>query len=180
MISMHENTLYAIAIHKKRFIKPFLILWSHFENRTKNLLSILQLLRTCHIYNINNIFNFCHISTSRSTISDIKYIYPIDPIDLIYPRYPKTSDTIQYVEYLQAGVELARLLGSSLSAQALTNTCKKYSSFDRRKKLGTKHTIVVNLCEVFLFMEMSSCLSEFDLSTKSTYIFLAFLTILSN
>ena len=48
MISMHENTLYAIAIHKNRFKTPFLTLWSHFENQTKNLLSILQLLRTCH------------------------------------------------------------------------------------------------------------------------------------
>ena len=48
MISMHENTLYAIAIHKNRFKTPFLTLWSHFENQAKNLLSILQLLRTCH------------------------------------------------------------------------------------------------------------------------------------
>ena len=46
MISMHEHTLY--AIHKNRFKTPFLTLWSHFENQTKNLLSILQLLRTCH------------------------------------------------------------------------------------------------------------------------------------
>ena len=49
MISVHGNTLYAIAIHKNRSITPFLTLWSHFENRTKNLLSILQLLRTCHM-----------------------------------------------------------------------------------------------------------------------------------
>jgi len=55
---MHENTLYAIAIHKNRFITPFLILWSHFENRTKNLLSILQLLRTCHIH--NSVFPVLH------------------------------------------------------------------------------------------------------------------------
>ena len=48
MISVHGNTLYAIAIHKNMFITPFLTLWSHFENQTKNLLSILQLLRTCH------------------------------------------------------------------------------------------------------------------------------------
>ena len=47
MISAHGNTLYAIAIQKNRSITPFLTLWSHFENRTKNLLSILQLLRTC-------------------------------------------------------------------------------------------------------------------------------------
>ena len=32
----------------------------------------------------------------------------------------------------------------------------------------------------FLFMKMSFCLSEFDLSTKSTYIFWDLLTILSN
>ena len=49
MISVHGNTLYAIAIHKNRSITPFLTLWSHFENRTKKTLSILQLLRTCHI-----------------------------------------------------------------------------------------------------------------------------------
>ena len=30
-------------------LTPFLTLWSHFEIRTKNLLSILKLLRTCHI-----------------------------------------------------------------------------------------------------------------------------------
>ena len=48
MISVHGNTLYAIAIHKNRSLTPFLTLWSHFENWTKNLLSILQLLRTCH------------------------------------------------------------------------------------------------------------------------------------
>ena len=52
MISVHGNTLYAIAIHKNRSITPFLTTWSHFENRTKNLIRILQLLRTCHI-NIN-------------------------------------------------------------------------------------------------------------------------------
>ena len=49
MISVHGNTLYAIAIHKNRSITPFLTLRSHFENRTKNTLSILQLLRTCHM-----------------------------------------------------------------------------------------------------------------------------------
>ena len=49
MISVHGNTLYAIAIHKNRSITPFLTLWSHFENRTKKTLSILQLLRTYHI-----------------------------------------------------------------------------------------------------------------------------------
>ena len=87
-----------------------------------------------NIYNINNIFNLCHISTSRSTISDIKYIYPIDPIDLIYPRYPKLQ-YIQYVEYSQAGVELARLLGSSLSAPALTYTCKKVLTRKQNKIL---------------------------------------------
>ena len=90
------------------------------------------------------------------------------------PKIPENVRYIQYVEYSQAGVELARLLGSSLSAPALPNTCKKYSSFDRRKKLGTKHTIVVNLCEFFLSMEMSFCLSEFDLSSKSTYICIYF------
>ena len=52
MISMHENTLYAIAIHKNRSITPFLTLWSHFENRTKKTLSILQLLRTYHMTSI--------------------------------------------------------------------------------------------------------------------------------
>ena len=30
---LHEITLYAIDMHKNRFIKPFLILWNHFENR---------------------------------------------------------------------------------------------------------------------------------------------------
>ena len=50
MISVHGNTLYAIAIHKNRSITPFLTLWSHFENRTKKTLSILQLLRSV-IYN---------------------------------------------------------------------------------------------------------------------------------
>ena len=51
MVSVHGNTLYAIAIHKNRSITPFLTLWSHFENRTKKTLSILQLLRTYHISN---------------------------------------------------------------------------------------------------------------------------------
>ena len=46
MISVHGNTLYAIAIHKNRSITSFLTRWSHFENRTKKTLSILQLLRT--------------------------------------------------------------------------------------------------------------------------------------
>ena len=49
LVSVHGNTLYAIAIHKNRSITPFLTLWSHFENWTKNLLSLLQLLRTCHM-----------------------------------------------------------------------------------------------------------------------------------
>ena len=49
MISVHGNTLYAIAIHKNRSITPFLTLWSHFENRTKKTPHFLQHLRPCHI-----------------------------------------------------------------------------------------------------------------------------------
>ena len=45
MVSVHGNTLYAIATHKNGIITPFLTLWSHFENRTQNLLGILQLLQ---------------------------------------------------------------------------------------------------------------------------------------
>ena len=57
MVSVHGNTLYAIAIHKNRSITPFLTLWSHFENRTKKTLSILQLLRTYHInLTVDNVF----------------------------------------------------------------------------------------------------------------------------
>ena len=71
MISVHGNTLYAIAIHKNRSITPFLTLWSHFENRTKTLLSILQLLRTCHIASkkLNVVPSFRYLSILKCGLS---------------------------------------------------------------------------------------------------------------
>ena len=48
-ISMHEITLYAIDIHKNRFITPFLTLKNHFGKRTSIRLRIVQHPRLCHI-----------------------------------------------------------------------------------------------------------------------------------
>ena len=48
-ISMHEITLYAIDIHKNRFITPFLTLKNHFGKRTSMRPRIVQHPRPCHM-----------------------------------------------------------------------------------------------------------------------------------
>ena len=49
-ICLHEITLSAIDIGKKRFITLFSILWNHFENRTSIELKYPQHLRVCHMF----------------------------------------------------------------------------------------------------------------------------------
>ena len=48
-ISMHEITLYAIDIHKNRFITPFLTLKNHFGKQTSIRPRIVQHPRPCHM-----------------------------------------------------------------------------------------------------------------------------------
>ena len=64
MISVHGNTLYAIAIHKNRSITPFLTLWSHFGNGTKTYSAFYNYWERV-IYCVHCSMQFLHISECR-------------------------------------------------------------------------------------------------------------------
>ena len=76
-IFLHEITLYAIDIHKNRFITPFLTLKTHFQKRPSIGLNFLEHLRLGHIrvcVCICILRNVFVVRWSFSALQDISYL----------------------------------------------------------------------------------------------------------